>query len=355
MSIYEEYGDIGKSNMKATRDEFIEAIGEDNVKEIIINVLLGGNVRDITEFITQRRLMNSYAELIDLFAGIVNDHEDIDDYTEFIMKDLKQARGDEKIIDLWLLGLTKKGLDNIVRSEANIKDYRDKYVDSMKDTVADFSFQKGELSGVIEHDNVTLELSWDRLMRLLLAAGSQTLSIRGSAKSMNGKLFERLVLGSLLITTGFEYIPEQPNEIDPGRKLFWLSHMDENERETDATVVYGGQAISIDIGFIGKGNPEITLDKVTRFGSYKEIGGISHDMSTIIIVDTVADNSDLFNKAERVNGHVFQMKKNDWTISFAKQINDIFDIDCELAGTTQDALKEFFTEQLHNIHIRDFL
>lgn len=167
MSIYEEYGDIGKSNMKATRDEFIEAIGEDNVKEIIINVLLGGNVRDITEFITQRRLMNSYAELIDLFAGIVNDHEDIDDYTEFIMKDLKQARGDEKIIDLWLLGLTKKGLDNIVRSEANIKDYRDKYVDSMKDTVADFSFQKGELSGVIEHDNVTLELSWDRLMRLL--------------------------------------------------------------------------------------------------------------------------------------------------------------------------------------------
>ena len=71
-----------------------------------------------------------------------------------------------------------------------------------------------------------------------------------------------------------------PEVIDKMKKYFWLSHMDEYERETDATVVYNGKAISIDIGFIGRGNPEITLDKVTRFGAYKRIGGVNHDMAT---------------------------------------------------------------------------
>lgn len=355
MSIYDQYSDVGKNNIKATRNDFIEALGDENVKEIIVKVLLGGNVRDITEFITQRRLMNSYAALIELFAGISEEHDDVDDYANYVTRDLLDARGDEKIIDLWLLGLTKKGLDNIVRSEDNIRDYKKKFTDSMKDTITDFTVSYGSLTGVLEHNNVKLELSWDRLMRLMLAAGAQTLSIRGSAKSMNGKLFEKLVLGSLLVSTGFEYIPEPPETIDPGKKLFWLSHMDENERETDATVVYGGQAISIDIGFIGKGNPEITLDKVTRFGSYKQIGGIDHDMSTIIIVDTVADNSDLFNKAERVNGHVFQMKKENWTISFAKQIKEIFDLDNDLALQDIKDLEAFFITKLKDVKIRRFL
>ncbi len=355
MSIYDKYSEVGKNNIKATRDDFIEALGDDNIKEIIVKVLLGGNVRDITEFITQRRLMNSYAALIELFANITTDHDDVDEYANYVTNDLQRAKGDEKIIDLWLLGLTKKGLDNIVRSEDNIRDYKRKYTDSMKDIITDFTVSYGNLTGILEHDNVKLELSWDRLMRLMLAAGSQTLSIRGSAKSMNGKLFEKLVLGSLLVSVGFEYIPEPPDTIDPGKRLFWLSHMDENERETDATVVYGGQAISIDIGFIGKGNPEITLDKVTRFGSYKQIGGIDHDMSIIIIVDTVADNSDLFNKAARVNGHVFQMKKEDWTISFANQIKEIFDIDNELASLSLDELESFFLETLKDVNIRRFL
>ncbi len=125
---------------------------------------------------------------------------------------------------------------------------------------------------------------------------------------MNGKMFEKLVLGTLLTLIGFKYLQEPPKSINKTKKYFWLSNMDENERETDATLIYSGKAISIDMGFIGRGNPEITLDKVTRFGAYKHIGGIPHDMATIIIVDTVGENSDLFNKAKRVNGYVFQMK-----------------------------------------------
>lgn len=187
-----------------------------------------------------------------------------------------------------------------------------------------------------------------------MTLGSQTLTIRGSSKSMNGKMFEKLVLGSLLSIVGFKYCVTPPETINVHDKLFWLSHMDENERETDATLIYNKKAVSIDIGFIGKGNPEITLDKVSRFGAYKQIGGNNHNMSTIIIVDTVGENSDLFNKAEKVNGSVFQMKNSNWTIDFAKLICKNFEIETELQTKEINELSEFFDSALQGIDIKIF-
>lgn len=189
---------------------------------------------------------------------------------------------------------------------------------------------------------------------MCIAIGSQTLTIRGSSKSMNGKMFEKLVLGSLLSIMGFEYCPEPPKTVDPTKKLFWLSNMDENERETDATIIYNSNAISIDIGFIGRGNPEITLDKVTRFGAYKHIGGIKHDMSTIIIVDTVGENSDLFNKASRVNGSVLQMKDKDWVLQFAKLLCQKYNIHHPLETTTFDQLPTYLETAMKPINISRF-
>ena len=188
-----------------------------------------------------------------------------------------------------------------------------------------------------------------------MAMGSQTLTIRGSSKSMNGKMFERLVLGTLLSIMDFEFLRESPDRINSKKKYFWLSNIDENERETDATVTYNKKAVSIDIGFIGRGNPEITLDKVTRFGAYKRIGGIDHDMTTIIIVDTVADNSDLINKAKRVNGHVLQMKKNTWVLEFAKLICQIFDFQHPLQNVGLYEIEGYLKDRLIGINMKDFL
>lgn len=356
MGIYDEYNDIGKNNIKATSSDFTNMVGEDGIRDIVCKVLLGGNVRDITEFITQRRLVNSYFAMLDLYMKHISVYADsTQDYADYVAKDLVTSKGDAQMIDLWLLGLTKKGLDNIVRTQENIVDYQYLFTASMNDAIKDLENTYGELSGTIEIAGNRLDLNWNNLSLMFMSMGAQTLSIRGSAKSMNGKMFEKLVLGTLLTLIGFTYLSEPPKSIDKTKKYFWLSNMDENERETDATLIYNGKAISIDIGFIGRGNPEITLDKVTRFGAYKHIGGISHDMATIIIVDTVGENSDLLNKAKRVDGYVFQMKKDDWTIQFAKTVSEIMGIDIELAKKDVDEIKEYFDKELRKIEMKEFV
>lgn len=354
--IYSSFDNLGKINIKSTRTDFTETTGVDGMKDIIRKVLIGGNVRDITEFITQKRLIVSYAAMLDLFVNELQDKTDnVQGYSDFVSRDLANARGEEQTLDLWLLGLTKKGLDNIVRDETNLSNYKDSFAVSISETISCIQDKFGPLSGNIILNGKGMRLNWNAFSLLCIALGSQTLSIRGSAKSMNGKLFEKLILGSLLTIIGFKYCESPPSHINKLDKLFWLSNMDENERETDATLIFNGKAISIDIGFIGKGNPEISLDKVTRFNRYKQIAGMGHEMKTIIIVDTVAENSDLFNKANRVDGIVLQMSRNDWIIAFAKAVCDIFSFDHPLCNLQIQELDAYLRSELALVNINKFI
>lgn len=355
MSVFDDYNELGKNTITATRSDFSKSVGIEGTKDIVKSVLLGGNVRDTTEFITQRRLLNSYASMFKFFSKILDSYKvSTNDYVNQVTNELKNATGDEKIFDLWLLGLTKKGFDNILRGKDNIDQYGEAFKFSINEAINDFEKLFGELTGCIKIGDSKFELNWSNISLLSIALGSQTLTIRGSSKSMNGKMFEKLVLGSLLTIMGFTYLDKPPTDVEPTEKLFWLSHMDENERETDATLIYNKLAISIDIGFIGRGNPEITLDKVTRFGAYKHIGGIDHNMSTIIIIDTIAENSDLINKAARVNGHVLQMKDKDWVIKFAKLLCDIYKIEHSLTDIKLEQLSNYIEEKLNTIDITEF-
>ncbi len=355
MGIYDSYNRLGKEYIKGTRQNFVERVGESGLKKIIKDIFIGKNIRDYTEFQTQSRLIYSYSALLELYVRLLGDKTDsVEQYADYIMNDYVEAENDEKRkLDLWLLGLTGKGLDNITRD--NILDYRISFADSMNDIVASLEDYYGPVTGFVELSGRRIDLSWNTFSLLMMAAGAQTLTIRGSEKSTNGKMFEKLILGSLLTIMGFEYLKKPPARLDKNKKLFWLSHMDANEREIDATFAYHGKAVNVDIGFIGKGNPEITLDKVTRFGAYKEIGGVPHDMTTMIIVDTVADNSDLFQKAKRVNGYVFQMKDSDWTIQFAGVLCRIMGISHELTKKNAGSLEEYFRRKLGGIEIQNFI
>ena len=356
--IYDYYDEFGKNNINATRSDFINTIGEGGIKDIIRKVFIGGNVRDTTEFITQRRLLSSYAATYELYIKYLHDDaESLDNLIGKISNEYNQARStQEKTFYLWMIGLTRKGFDNIVRSSENFEGYQRSFLQSITETVEDIKAHFGDLSGTIKLSDKEIDIDWAFILLLSLCLGSQTLSIRGSSKSMNGKLFEKLLLGSLLTIMGFKYLKEPPTkQLSTSEKLFWLSNMDENERETDATLIYNGIAISIDIGFIGRGNPEISLDKVTRFNRYKQIAGIGHTMKTIIIVDTVADNSDLFNKAKRVDGIVLQMRNPDWTISFAKEVCNIFSFEHPLSTKTEIELDDYFKSVMHGVPINDFI
>lgn len=354
--IYDKYDELGASNIKSTRSDFTDMVGEDGIKDIIRKVFIGGNVRDTTEFITQRRLLSSYAATYELFIKHLQEAvSKIPEFVETISTEFKNSKSiEQKTFYLWMLGLTKKGFDNIVRD--NFSEYQESFIQSIQEIEEDISNHFGKLSGTLELDGNKVPLDWNFILLLSLCLGSQTLTIRGSSKSMNGKLFEKLLLGSLLSIMGFEFLPAPPvSAFKKTDKLFWLSNMDENERETDATLVNNGIAISIDIGFIGKGNPEISLDKVTRFNRYKQFFGINHQMKTIIIVDTIAENSDLINKAKRVDGVVLQMIKPDWTISFAKEVCKIFDFDHPLQHKHVQQLDDYFSSQMEKISVSKFL
>ena len=49
----------------------------------------------------------------------------------------------------------------------------------------------------------SVELTWEWQTLLAMALGSATLAIRGSEKSIYGKFFEKLILGSVLSVMGF--------------------------------------------------------------------------------------------------------------------------------------------------------
>lgn len=354
--IFGEFDDIGKNNIKATADDLIHTVGVDGLKDLIRKVFIGGNVRDTTEFLVQRRLLSSYAAMISLFNNCLADSTAcLSDYGTKVLADYVSAKNEAKTLDLWLLGLTKKGLDNIVRGSENLSQYIESFARSFEETADDMKDRFGKLNGSITIGENTVDFDWNYILLLSLAMGSQTLSIRGSAKSMNGKLFEKLVLGTLLSIMGFTFCAAPPSSIENTKKYFWLSNMDENERETDATLIYNGTAVSIDIGFIGKGNPEISLDKVTRYNRYKQIAGLRHDMKTIIIVDTVAEGSDLINKATRVDGIVLQMSHTDWVIDFAKSICQIFSIRHDLSGLSTKDLNDYLKEKIRPIDIEKFI
>lgn len=148
--------------------------------------------------------------------------------------------------------------------------------------------EKGSLNSEISiGGSQKTQINWLWLTYLLNTIGAQTLAVRGSEKSAYGKLFEKLVLGSLLHILGFKHVvPPQEYE-----KVFWLSSRAE-KRESDATLLYElGKGVRFDIGFIGRGNPEISLDKVTRFEREISLGRSKFFMATIILVDRIGTNS----------------------------------------------------------------
>ena len=112
-------------------------------------------------------------------------------------------------------------------------------------------------------DGDLIYIDWDTILQIMTSIGAQTLAIRGSEKSTYGKLYERLILGVLLEILGFKLVNRE--NIKNPKKVFWLSSRDE-KRESDATLLFeAGKGVRFDIGFIGRGNPEISLDKVSRF------------------------------------------------------------------------------------------
>jgi hypothetical protein len=260
----------------------------------------------------------------------------------------------EKRIAQWLLGLTDKGIQNVLRDDSQaLAEYRDRYVETCRQVIANHTQEWGELRGELKLDSgLKAEISWLLVTYLLSTVGAQTLAIRGSEKSAYGKLFEKLVLGALLHILGFQYTIPPPQHFE---RVFWLSSQGE-KRESDATLLYEvGKGVRFDIGFIGRGNPEISLDKVTRFEREISLGRSRWYMATIILVDRIGTNSRIEQLAAQVNGTIIQMSAGYWPQQVARKLNQVLGFEHPLVNMPQARIGAFLARKLNDVPLEKFI
>ncbi|MCC6444177.1 MAG: CfrBI family restriction endonuclease [Armatimonadetes bacterium] len=207
---------------------------------------------------------------------------------------------------------------------------------------------------VSDFEEKRIALGWRDLVRLTTAIGSQTLAIRGSDKSMFGNLFEKLILGSTLTILGFRRVNPATNRITD--RVFWLSDARGN-RESDAALIYrSGKLARFDIGFIGRGNPEISKDKLSRYEREAEIMGGRHQSVTFILVDRLPANSMKTQEAaQRIGAEIIQMHWQYWPRDLARRLGERFEYIHPIQLMSDQELDHFLSAQLEQVRIQDFL
>jgi hypothetical protein len=244
-------------------------------------------------------------------------------------------------------------VQNVLRDNKTLLDrYRDRYMETCREVIDQHRQVYGELSARVKlGDGSEVSLDWLFITYLLNTIGAQTLTVRGSEKSTFGKLFEKLVLGSLLSIFGFRNIV--PHHL--GEKVFWLSSQNE-KRESDATLLYEvGKGVRFDIGFIGRGNPEISLDKVTRFQQAEVLQGVPFYMATIIIVDRIGRDSRIVEMARAVQGTIVQMSATYWPQQVAMLLHETLGFEHELVTMPAEHIEEYLRKQLLTVPIESFV
>ncbi|MEW5985145.1 MAG: CfrBI family restriction endonuclease [Chloroflexota bacterium] len=263
-NISDIFPEKGKLVLTGSGKEFIERLGVETVRQVILAVLRGENIREQTEPLTRRRVAIVTGAMVALFA---RGWRDVDNFTaklsQMAIAQMNATTQSNKEIvwpAQWLIGLTGKGIQNVLRGnpearERYLEDFESAIEEAARRCEADFGAIKMTLGFVEDNGQVRRTLDWKDIARLTTAIGSATLTIRGSEKATYGKLFERLVLGSVLTILGFKHVENAASPyLD---RVFWLSDSSD-VRECDATIrLRAGKLARFDIGFIGKGNPEI--------------------------------------------------------------------------------------------------
>ncbi len=339
----------------------VDKLGIEAVRQVTLSVLCGENVRSRTELLTRRRLSIATGALVTLFA---KGWAEIDDFTdqisEIALSHINARRSDKalKWPAYWLIGLTGKANQNVLRGgreEQYIREFEIAVEEASRKCEEDFGSIRMSLGFVEdEHGEIYRHLDWKDITRLTTAIGCATTTIRGSEKSIYGKLFEKLVLGSVLHILGFQYSgTASSNIID---RAFWLSDSSD-VRECDATVrLRAGKLARFDIGFIGSGNPEITKDKLTRFASEVELYGKMNTSQTFIIVDKIPEKSKkTLEAAERAGSEIVQMSMQFWPQELAKRLESRLDYRAEILSVREDELRNYLTEKIQTAPLLNFL
>jgi hypothetical protein len=342
--------------------EFVERIGVEAIRNSILSVMMGDNIRTQTEPLSRRKIAIVSGALIALF---LRGHLEVENFTDELSKmavsQLARRRKRDKAttwVAQWLIGLTQKQFQNVLRSDAEgIKGYVADFEAAIDEAATRCNEEFGDLRMVLgfveDADGRRAQLDWKDIARLTTAIGSQALAIRGSDKSMYGKLFERLILGSFLTILGFERVNPQTNTKTAG--VFWLSDSTDL-RESDATLlVQPGRLARFDIGFIGVGNSEISKDKLSRYAREIETAGGRTASTTFIIVDRLPNTGKTQRAAEQIGAEIVQMSLRCWVRDLAQRLGERMGVRHELQTMPDDEIEAYLRDRLDQIRVQDFL
>ena len=215
------------------------------------------NYRLFYEGVTRRQLIETYKAL----AELARQHPGNDEEWKESVRELLRERGkgkEEQDLRRWLIGLTKKTVENLGVKVAD-------YVSVFDQMIADIEHAPSDVA--------------TRDTALLLWCGAATLTIRGSQKSKIGKALEKSIARAALTIIGLRE--------EAGQFRLNIEADEEVSRETDAEIQTPRGYVRMEVGLIGKGNPEVIGDKVGRM-----------DRNGVILFDTLPAKSAMWNTAE---------------------------------------------------------
>lgn len=343
----------GLSLVKYSGKEFVDKLGLEIVQGVVASILKGRNVRDLTESLTQRRVLLVSTSIIITYLKGLSSFEHFEETLNDLVKRNVRMRlsGEEKKYLLWFIGLTGKSIQNVIRG-TQLENYIDVFDANLSEICTDIENTYGDIILQVNYNEHGYFLKWKNLLRCLLAVGAATLTIRGSEKSLYGKTFEKFVLGSVLTILGFNHIDK--SDITKSDKVFWLSER-LDKRESDATLlIKAGVGVRFDIGFIGKGNTEISLDKVSRFERFLDFGRKSYATTTIILVDNIGANSRIAIMAREIDGYILQMRETYWVYKLATILNERFGFRSEILNYTKEQSLSYIDEKMRNVNLNTF-
>ncbi len=356
------FPEAGRILLTGTGKQFIERIGVETAREIVLGVLMGENVRTQTEPLTRQRLAQVSGALLVLFGrGWLHDDDFSAKVSGLAVQQLTSPGRRDKSRTWpaqWILGLTDKSMQNVLRgNRSKIESYAIDFEAALRRAAEKCRSDLGEVTLTLafseDASGQKAELGWLEISQLFAAIGSQTLTMRGSEKALYGKLFERLVLGTLLHILGFKRVNRSTNR--ETEKIFWLSDSSAS-RESDATILLKpGKLARFDIGFIGPGNPEISKDKLSRYEREAEVAGATHASSTFIVVDRLPETSKTKDAAERIGAEIIQMSMQYWPRDVAQRLKKRLGFEHDLQTLPDKEIRPFLTDALASVPIQDFL
>jgi len=120
-------------------------------------------------------------------------------------------------------------------------------------------------------------------------------------------------------------------------------------------LIVPGQIVRFDIGFIGKGNPEITKDKLSRFARTAEAGERKVASSTFVIVDRLPATLKTKDLAKEIGAEIIEMSMQYWPRELARRLGQRFEFKHELQKMQDSKMSEYFIQKLRAINVEGFV